>query len=188
MRKIVAVIGDAFVEENSLKYTQAKELGKLLVDNGYRIQTGGLNGVMKAVFEGAKTSTNYVDGDTIGIVPSFNRDEVNEYADIVIPTGLDILRNVLVINANAVVAIGGGAGTLSEMAMAWSVGKLIVAFDNVDGWSQKLADSKIDDRVRYENILDDRVYGVNNPIDAVNIINQKADLYTKRHEGIHYRR
>ena len=74
MRKIVAVIGDAFVEENSLKYTQAKELGKLLVDNGYRIQTGGLNGVMKAVFEGAKTSTNYVAGDTIGIVPSFNRD------------------------------------------------------------------------------------------------------------------
>ena len=149
MRKIVAVIGDAYIEENSLKYQMAYEIGKTLVDNGYRVQSGGLNGVMKAAFAGAKASKEYKEGDTIAIIPSFDRSQVNEFADIVIPTGLDILRNAMVANADAVVVIGGGAGTLSEMAMAWSLGKLIVSFKNVDGWSKKLADESICQRVSH---------------------------------------
>ena len=186
MKNSVQVIGNAYIEENSLKYQMAYEIGKTLVDNGYRVQSGGLNGVMKAAFAGAKSSKEYKDGDTIAIIPSFDRSQVNEFADIVIPTGLDILRNAMVANADAVVVIGGGAGTLSEMAMAWSLGKLIVSFKNVDGWSKKLADSKLDDRIRYDNIDSDKVYGVDNAQDAINIINSKISLYNKAHKGIVY--
>ena len=113
MRKIVAVIGDAYIEKNSLKYQMAYEIGKTLVDNGYRVQSGGLNGVMKAAFAGAKSSKEYKEGDTIAIIPSFDKSQVNEFADIVIPTGLDILRNAMVSNAYAVVVIGGCSGTWS---------------------------------------------------------------------------
>ena len=108
--------------ENSDKFNIAFEIGKALIDNGYRIQTGGLGGVMRAACYGAKSSEKYKEGDIIALVPSFDINEVNEFADIVIPTGLDVMRNALVANASAVVAIGGGAGTLSEMAFAWTFG------------------------------------------------------------------
>ena len=53
-RKIIAIAGDARIAENSDKYKIAFEVGKALVDNGYRIQTGGLGGVMSAACQGAK--------------------------------------------------------------------------------------------------------------------------------------
>lgn len=183
-RKIVAIIGDAKIEKDSLKYQMAFEMGKALIDAGYRIQTGGMSGVMRAASEGAKTSKNYKEGDIIAIVPSFDVNEVNEFADIVIPTGLDVLRNALVANASAVVAIGGGAGTLTEMGFAWSFYRLVLGFCNVDGWSKKLANQKIDERVRYENLPDDKVFGVESAEQAISILNEKIDLYTKRHKGI----
>lgn len=183
-RKIIAVIGDAKIEKDSLKYKLAFETGKVLVDNGFRVQSGGMAGVMEAVFAGAKSSKNYREGDTIAIVPSFNANEANQYADISIPTGLDLLRNAIVAGANAVVAIGGGAGTLSEMAFSWTLLKLIIAYKNVDGWSSKLADTKIDNKPRYEKIADDRVYGVETPEQMINVIKEKLNLYDKYHKGI----
>ena len=56
-----------------------------------------------AACRGAKSSKNYKDGDIIALVPSFDVNEVNEFADIVIPTGLDVMRNALVANASAIV-------------------------------------------------------------------------------------
>jgi len=114
------------IPKDSKEYQLAYELGKALVDNGYKVQTGGLGGVMEASMKGAKDSSKYSKGDTIAIIPSSNEKEVNDYADVVIPTGLDILRNGKVVDANAVISIGGGAGTLSEIAMAWQLFKLIV--------------------------------------------------------------
>lgn len=113
-RKVIAIIGDSNVSEQSNAYQLAYELGKVLVDNGFRIQTGGLGGVMEAAMKGAKSSCCYQRGDTIAIIPSSDETEVNDYADIVIPTGLDILRNGKVVEADVVIALGGGAGTLSE--------------------------------------------------------------------------
>lgn len=187
-RKTVAVIGDAAADENGAKYRLAFETGKALVDAGYRVQSGGLGGVMEAAFRGAKSSPRYRDGDTVAIVPSFCAADANEYADVVIPTGLDIMRNAVVVNADAVVAVGGGAGTLSEMAVAWSLGKLIVAYDSVDGWSSELAGRRIDGRIRYADIADDRVYEASNAADAVKIVQEKARLYVARHEGIKFRK
>lgn len=186
MKKIVAVLGDSKIDKNSDKYNVAFNLGKALVDAGYRVQSGGLNGVMQAVFEGAKSSDKYQDGDTIALIPSFDRTKVNAYADIVIPTGIDVMRNAMVASADAVVAIGGGAGTLSEMAMAWSLFRLIIAYDNVDGWSQKLAGQKIDDKKRYD-FDDDQVFATKTHEQTINILNEKIDKYTKFHQGIVYR-
>ncbi len=183
MRKIVAVIGDRKIEKDSLKYKLAYETGKVLVDFGYRVQSGGLGGIMEAVFEGAKSSKNYREGDTIAIIPSFDRMVVNSYADIVIPTGMDMMRNAMVANADAVIAIGGGAGTLSEMAMAWSLYRLIIAYTNVDGLVAKLAGQKIDKIERYPN-LDDKVFGAEEPKQIVELLDKYIEIYNRSHHGI----
>ncbi|MCQ2146481.1 MAG: TIGR00725 family protein [Bacteroidales bacterium] len=184
MKKIVAVLGDAVCEPGSEKYNLAFETGKLLVDAGFRVQCGGLGGVMKAVCKGARSSANYTDGDTIGIVPSFDRMKSNEYVDIVIPTGIDIVRNAMTGNADAVIAIGGGAGTLSEMAIAWSLYRLIIAYRTVPGWAQKLADTRIDSRIRYPEIQEDKVYGADSPEEAIELVKKYIDKYTNTFEGI----
>jgi uncharacterized protein (TIGR00725 family) len=184
MKEIIAVIGDTNIEQDKEKYRLAFELGKSLIDNGYRIQSGGKSGVMEAVFKGAKSSKKYADGDTIAIVPSFDRGSANQYADIVIATGLDLMRNAIVVNASAVIAIGGGAGTLAELAMAWSLYKLIIAYDNIDGWSAKLAGTRIDERPRYDNIIDDRIYAVQTASDTIEILKNNIDKYKRIHRGI----
>lgn len=184
MKKIIAVIGDASIEEGGLKEKIAYETGKLLVENGYRVQSGGLKGVMNAAFRGARDAAAYSDGDTIAIVPSFDRTAASAHADIVVATGLDIFRNIIVANADAVIAVGGGAGTLSEMASAWALKRLIVAYDVVEGWSSKLAGQKIDGRNRYPSIADDRVYAASSPEEAIALINEKLPLYTAAYKGI----
>lgn len=183
-RKIVSVIGDKKIEEGGLKYQLAFAMGKALVDNGYRVQSGGLHGVMRAVMAGARASEKYREGDTIALVPSFDSETANEYADIVIPTGLDMMRNALVANAYAVVGVGGGAGTLCEYAFAWSLNRLVIAFENSGGWSSKLAGTRLSDDIRYPEIADDRVYAVSTAEEAIRILNEKIDLYNDRHDGI----
>lgn len=183
MRKIVSVIGDAVIEKNGLKFKMAYETGKMLVDNGYRVQSGGMGGVMEAAFMGARASEKYKEGDTVALLPSFDANIVNAYADVVIPTGLDVMRNALVANASAVIAVGGGAGTLSEMALAWSLKRLIIAYSNVDGWSGKAAGMRLDERKRYP-FDDDKIFGVSSADEAAKILNEKIGLYNLYHKGI----
>ena len=183
-KKIVSVIGNHNIEKDGLRYKLAFEMGKALIDNGYRVQSGGLEGVMSAVMAGARSSKNYREGDTIALVPSFDTETANKYADIVIPTGLDVMRNAMVANAYAVVGVGGGAGTLCEYAFAWTFNRLIIAFKNSGGWSEKLADTKIANDNRYPEIPDDRVYGVTTAEEAIRILNENIDKYTSRHEYI----
>lgn len=181
MRKlIVALIGDASIEKNSIKYKLAFETGKLLIDNGFRVKSGGMEGVMAAFFEGARSSKNYKEGDTIAIIPGFNSDDSNSFADIIIPTGIDLMRNVIVANSDAVIALGGRAGTLSEIASAWSLKKLIFAYDNVDGWSKKLAGTKIDSRNRFGN-LEDKIWPVSSPLELVKQLKEKIKIYKEEY-------
>lgn len=183
-RKIVSVIGNHAVEKDGIRYRMAFEMGKVLVDNGYRVQSGGLHGVMEAAFAGARASEHYHEGDTIAILPSFDTEMANVHADIAIPTGLDAMRNAMVANAYAVIGVGGGAGTLCEYAFAWSFKRLIIAFENTGGWSEKLANTRIDSAVRYPEIPEDRVYGVSSAEEAVKILNENIDRYTARHTSI----
>jgi uncharacterized protein (TIGR00725 family) len=93
---------------------------------------GGLGGVMEAACRGAKESG----GTTVGILPGTDRSAANPYVDVAVATGLGEARNALVVRAaDALVAIGGGYGTLSEVALALKAGKRVVGLGtwDVDG-------------------------------------------------------
>lgn len=181
-KSMIAILGDASLPQNSPKLKLAEELGTALITHGYRIMCGGLGGVMEAVARGARRSQEYNDGDIIGILPGFQADEANENIDIPIATGLQYGRNVIIANADAVIAIGGGAGTLSEIALAWSMNRLVIAY-KVKGWSGELADRKLDTRERYPEIPDDRIYGVTSADEAIDKLTL-IQLYQKRTKGI----
>ncbi len=181
-RWIVAVIGDSSLDENDEKYILAKDLGKELISNGYRIITGGLGGSMEAVCEGARKSPEYKEGDIIGILPGFDPEEANSNVDIPIATGLNFGRNCIIANSDAVIAIGGGSGTLSEMAFAWAMRRLVIAY-KVPGWSGELADKKIDERLRYSDIPEDRVYGVTSAKETLKVLHL-IEKYKRRTKGI----
>jgi hypothetical protein len=101
-------------------------------------------------------------------------------------SGLDHLRNSLVAQADAVVAIGGGAGTLTEIGLAWIYRRLIVAL-RVEGWSGELADRRIDERIRHPDIADDRVFGASHAVEAADIVTARIGEYGRRHSGIRSR-
>jgi uncharacterized protein (TIGR00725 family) len=101
----------------------AAEVGRLIAERGAVLVCGGRGGAMEAACRGAKE----VGGLTVGILPGPDRSEANPFVDVVLPTGLGEARNALVVGAaDAVIAIGGGYGTLSEIALALKVGKRVI--------------------------------------------------------------
>ena len=93
--------------------------------------------------------------------------EYNKYIDIVIPCPFSQARNIIVVlSGDACIAIAGKAGTLSEICFAWIYNRPIVALTNVEGWSSKIANQKLDDR------RSDMIYGVKTPQEAIQKINQ----------------
>lgn len=118
---IIAVIGNAECPVDVAR--QAEEVGRLLADAGATLICGGLGGVMEAACRGTKGAG----GLTIGILPGTSRQEANPYVDIPIATGMGQARNVIVaISAQAVIAISGGYGTLSEIGLALKHGVPVV--------------------------------------------------------------
>ena len=180
-RAVISVIGDAGVQPGSATYEMACDVGRLAVDAGFRVMTGGLGGVMEAACKGAHASALYREGDTIGILPQLDPAAANPWVDIVLATGLDHARNTLVANADAVVALGGGAGTLSEMAFAWMFKRLIVAVRGL-GWADRLGDQRLDARARCD-LDDDRVYSAEDGHQAMLIVVEKLPFYTGRNAG-----
>lgn len=123
----------------------AERIGRALVDAGFRVATGGRGGVMEAASRGARSSARWTEGTVVGVLPSLDPSEANPYVDIVVPTGLNHARNVvLVAMADVVVAVGGGCGTLSEIALACKHGKPVVALTMGDGWAARLAGTSVD--------------------------------------------
>lgn len=151
-RKTIAVIGsgDSILDPDISRLSI--ETGKSIIDAGYRLINGGLGGVMEESAKGAKTSLHYKEGDTVGIFPSASAADANLYIDIKIATGMGIARNAIIVNsADGVIAISGGAGTLSEIAMAWQMGRPIVCVGD-SGWHTMLRDLRLDHR-REDSIL-----------------------------------
>jgi len=182
-KPIISVIGDTHMVPSGDKWNTAEELGEKLTDAGYRIMTGGLGDLPKAIAKGARKSPNYTDGTLIAILPGFDPAIAQEYADIVIPTGMDQARNLIIANSDAIIAIGGGAGTLSEIAYAWSLKRLVIAFD-LSGWSGLLADKTVDKRIRYPEITEDKIFKIANCAEAILKLKEYLPRYTKRHSGI----
>jgi uncharacterized protein (TIGR00725 family) len=143
-RRVVSVVGGRSATDALLH--AAHRLGDELMLAGYRLCSGGRNGIMAAVSRGARESQAWSDGRIVGILPGLDDGDANPYCDIVIPTGLHLARNALVVSsADAVVALGGGSGTLSEIALAWQYDKPIVALDIGEGWSARLAGESLDE-------------------------------------------
>ena len=102
----------------------AHEVGRLLAGRGVHVVSGGLGGVMEAASRGAAEAG----GVTLGLLPGERREEGNPWLTVAVPTGMGELRNGLVVRAaDAVVAVGGELGTLSEVALALKAGKRVVA-------------------------------------------------------------
>jgi uncharacterized protein (TIGR00725 family) len=119
--RCVGVVGPG--EASAGELAIAEELGARLVDLGATVVTGGLGGVMEAACRGAKSRR----GLTIGLLPGLDRSEANGWVDVAIATGLGELRNALVVRtSDAVVAVGGGAGTLSEIGFALKLGRPVI--------------------------------------------------------------
>jgi uncharacterized protein (TIGR00725 family) len=117
----VAVVGPGEASPEELH--AAEEIGAGLAAAGAVVVTGGLGGVMEAACRGARSRR----GRTIGILPGEDRDAANGWVDVAIATGLGELRNGLVVRAaDALVAVGGGHGTLSEVALALKLGRPVV--------------------------------------------------------------
>jgi uncharacterized protein (TIGR00725 family) len=117
----IGVIGGAVCSPEL--YEIACDVGREIATNGFALVCGGLGGVMEAACQGAKKAG----GITIGLLPTSNKGDANPYCDLVIPTGLGHARNVLVVHASdALIAVDGEAGTLSEIAIALKIGKPIV--------------------------------------------------------------
>ena len=126
----VSVIGGSAVDDET--YGDARELGRLLAKREHTVVCGGYGGVMEAVCRGAKEEN----GTTVGVLSGDDPDEANEYVDVPVATNMGHARNALVVlNGEAVIAVDGAYGTLSEIAHAFVLKKTVVGLDthNVEG-------------------------------------------------------
>jgi uncharacterized protein (TIGR00725 family) len=125
-RRYVAVSGPSAASEAEVD--QARTAGRMLAERGLVVLTGGLGGVMAAAAAGAADAG----GTTVALLPGSARADASPGHQIVIPTGMGEMRNTLLVrSADAVLAIGGSWGTLSEVALAARAGLPVCA---VGGW------------------------------------------------------
>ena len=118
---LVAVIGGSAPRPEETAAAEA--VGRALAEAGALLICGGRGGVMEAACRGAKAAG----GITIGILPGTHQGEANAYVDIPIVTGIGVARNAIIARtAQAVVAVGGSYGTLSEIAFALAFGVPVV--------------------------------------------------------------
>jgi uncharacterized protein (TIGR00725 family) len=126
-RPYIAVVGPgvATAEEE----TMAEEVGRLLARAGAVVVCGGSTGVMEAASRGAAGEGGVV----VGILPGSDRAEANPHVTVAIPTGMGEMRNALIARAaDAVIAVGGEFGTLSEIAFALKIGTPVVGLRSWD--------------------------------------------------------
>ena len=148
--KLIAVIGGS--EPSSEETRLAEEVGRELARRGAILICGGLTGVMEAACRGAASEG----GLTIGILPGDNPDSANSYVCIPIVTGAGYARNMAVVkSAQAVIAIGGSYGTLTEIAYALQSDIPVIGLNT---WS-----------ISRSGQVDDSIIVAENPARAVDI-------------------
>jgi uncharacterized protein (TIGR00725 family) len=153
----------------------AREVGRLVAEQGGVIVSGGLGGVMEAVSQGAKEAG----GLTIGFLPSMDIATGNPYLDVALPTGLGRARNLITARGcDAIIMIGGGSGTLNELTISYSEARPVVILRGSGGWADRIEAVLYDGRY-----LDDRkttpIDFADDPADAV----KKAFARAKQRKG-----
>ncbi len=164
-RPILAIVGIG--ECSGALEALAERAGRAALDAGFHLACGGLGGVMAAASRGARTSAAHGRGLVLGILPGADKAAANPDCDLVVATGMGVARNViLVTTADAVLVLGGGAGTLSEIALAWQLGKPIAALSPSGGWAGELAGRRVDARRA------DAIHAAETPEEAVRWLRQ----------------
>ncbi len=149
MTSQIAVIGGSEAPDSVIAV--AEVVGAALASAGAVVVCGGLGGVMAGACRGAKSA----DGLTVGLLPGLDPSAANSWVDVVIATGLGEARNSLVVGAaNTVIAVGGGYGTLSEIALALHRGKPVIGLGT---WSLHRPDGDLDPGIM---VMDDPVEAV----------------------------
>ena len=142
----VGVIGAGQCSEKI--YELAREVGRGIGRKGWYLLCGGLSGVM----EGAARGCSEVGGTTIGLLPGLERTLANPFIKIAIPTGLGEGRNLLIVRASDVlIAVAGGYGTLSEIALSLKTGKRVIGLEtwrNIEGIQHVATPEEAIDRAR----------------------------------------
>lgn len=122
---VIAVIGGSSADERATKL--AEEVGFLIARAGATLVCGGLTGVMEAACRGARRGG----GLTVGILPTDSKADANPHVDLPIVTAIGTARNVIVVRTgDAIIAVDGSYGTLSEMAHAFDLGKKVFALQS----------------------------------------------------------
>jgi hypothetical protein len=146
---IIAVIGGDSPPPKALPVAEA--VGRELAQRGHALICGGRGGVMEAACRGARTAG----GHTIGVLPGPDRSDANEYVEFAIVTNLGAARNtIIVLSADAIIAVDGSYGTLSEIALALVHGKPVVGLGT---W--RISDA--------DGVEDERIVRVDDPAEAV---------------------
>ena len=121
----IGVIGGRDVTPEVIK--AAESVGRLIAERNAILICGGLGGVMEATCRGAKTAG----GTTVGILPVASREEANPYVDIIVPTGMGVARNAIIIHSSdGIIAVDGSYGTLSEIAFTLQFGIPLVTLQS----------------------------------------------------------
>lgn len=140
---VIAVVGPG--EADAATCDRAEIVGGAIAAAGADLVCGGLGGVMEAACRGAKATG----GRTIGILPSGDRAEANPAVDVAVPTGLGEARNAVVVRtADALIAVAGGWGTLSELALGVKLARPVVG---VGTWRLRLPDGSEDALARTDD-------------------------------------
>lgn len=144
MRKFqIAVIG--YNKDNCTDEATklALQVGREIARSGSILICGGLGGVMEAACKGAKENN----GTTVGIIPQQEFSFANKFCDIVICTGMGFARDLLVAtSADGIIAVGGGVGTLLELAVGYMIKKTMVVISGSGGVSESYAGQFLDGR------------------------------------------
>jgi len=174
----IGVIGSAA----DLKYGKeleklAERVGEFIAEKNCILVFGAekdYDSLSTAACRGAKRKG----GITVGITYNKGKKIFQKDVDIIISTGMDRgggREFVLVLSCDAIIAISGGSGTLTEMAMAYQADIPIVAIENTGGWTDRLANRFIDERNRQ------KVYGVKTPEEAVELAIKLGREYQKKY-------
>ncbi len=127
MTRFIGVIGGSEASQDVLEL--AEKVGSLIASKGCVLVCGGLGGVMEAAAKGAKASG----GLTVGVLPGSSRSDANPYIDIAIATNMGHARNAVIAHTcDALIAVGGRYGTLSEISFGLALGKRVVSLRSWD--------------------------------------------------------
>ncbi len=173
-KKQIVVLGSSKAICTKKAYDIAEKVGEEIAKNNCVTITGGGLGVMEAALKGAKKHG----GQTVAIIPWENINKANEYADIVIATGIGWSRDAINLNScDGAIVVHGGAGTLNEVTYGYIAKKPMVAIETSGGIAKQIAGKHLDIR------KSEKVISAKTAIEAVKKV--LAKIAKNEAEGYH---